>query len=138
MTVTHAGSANPSSVYVEAFKEAERYKWIESQKHGRDLGDHAIRQWYATYWPLYCREKRIEHLWGHREWHEFQDTKFGHINALVLTGDILVDRVLDRVYSGYENLDVINWALTWGMPMDRVIGILEQVDVNRARLEPKA
>ena len=53
-----------------------------------------------------------------------------------MTGDLLADRVLDRIDAGDENLCIINWALTWGMPMTQVINILEQIDVNRARLDP--
>ena len=34
-----------SSVYFESEQEALRYKWIESEKAGRDLGDVAIRRW---------------------------------------------------------------------------------------------
>ena len=34
------------SLYEEAFREAERHKWIESQKMGRDAGHPAIKEWY--------------------------------------------------------------------------------------------
>lgn len=137
MTAMLTTGITPSSVYVEAVMEAERHKWIESQKHGRDLGDQAIRQWYAVYWPLYCRQKRLEHLEGRRWWTEFSDSPFGQLYALIFEGDLLVDRIMDRVYAGYENLDLINWALRWGLPMPRVIDILTQIDVNRARLDPR-
>lgn len=126
-----------TSLYEEAFLEAERHKWIESQKHGRDLGDYAIREWYRVYWPLYCRYRRIEHLQGSRRWREFSDEKFGHLYSLIVAGDALVDRILDRVYAGHENLEIINWAIDWGMPIDRVLDILAQLDVNRARLDPR-
>ena len=32
------------SVYEEAVREADRHKWIESQKQGRDLGKVAVRE----------------------------------------------------------------------------------------------
>lgn len=137
MTGMQATTSVAFSLYVEAVKEAERHKWIESQKQGRDLGDHAILHWYSVHWPLFCRQKRLEHLEGRRRWHEFSDSGFGQLYSLLLDGDLLVDRILDRVYAGYENLDLINWAMTWGLPMNRVINILEQIDVNRARLDPK-
>lgn len=124
------------SLYDEATREAERHKWIESQKLGRDLGQHAIRDWYRNYWHLYCRYRRIEHLQGARPWREFDDEPFGHLYSLIVAGDLLVDRILDRVHAGYENLDMINWALDWGLPVDAVIEVLAQVDVNRARLDP--
>ena len=34
-----------SSVYDECEQEIQRYKWIESEKAGRDLGEAAIRRW---------------------------------------------------------------------------------------------
>lgn len=124
------------SLHREAYHEAERHKWIESQKHGRDLGYSAIREWYRVHWPRYCRLCRMEHLQGVRRWEEFGDEPFGHLYELIVTGDLLVDRILDRVYAGYENLSIINWAMEWGLPMDRVLNILGQMDVNRARLDP--
>jgi hypothetical protein len=126
------------SLYAEAVKEAERHKWIESQKHGRDLGQAAIRDWYRNYWNRFCRWRRMEHLQGTRRWREFGDDDFGHLHVLIVTGDLLVDRILDRVYAGQENLNIIDWALKWGLPMERVIRILAQLDVNRAHLDPGA
>lgn len=125
------------SLYDEAAREAERHKWIESKKCGRDLGVHAIREWYRLYWPHYCRYKRLEHLRGSRRWVEFNDEPFGCLYSLIVQGDLLADRILDRVYAGYENLAIINWAIDWGLDIDRVLDILAQLDVNRARLEPQ-
>jgi len=128
--------AAAGSLYEEANREADRHKWIESQKHGRDLGDHAIREWYRVHWHRYCRCKRLEHVRGQRCWREFEAGAFGQLYSLIITGDLLVDRILDRVDGGYENLDIILWAAEWGLPIRRVVAILEQIDVNRARLEP--
>jgi len=124
------------SLYEEAGLEAERHKWIESQKHGRDLGERAIRDWYRNHWSSYCRHRRLEHLGGERRWLEFSDERFGCLYALIVTGDLLVDRILDRVCAGYENLELINWSLEWGLPPDQIIDILSQLDVNRSRLDP--
>ncbi len=129
-------SDHSASIYDEAFREALRHKWIESQKRGRDVGDQAIRDWFRVHWRSYCRYRRIEHLRGRRRWVEFDDESFGQIDPLISAGDCLVDRVLDRVYAGYENLDIINWAIDWGLPTERVVEILARVDVNRARFEP--
>jgi hypothetical protein len=35
-----------------------------------------------------------------------------------------------------ENLSLIVWAQDWGLPMARVIYILEQLNLNRAQLQP--
>lgn len=132
----HCGAVAARSLYEEAVREAERHKWIESQKRGRDLGDSAIREWYRLHWRHYCRHKRMAHLRGSECYREFGDDQFGQLYSLIVTGDLLVDRILDRVYAGYENLEIINWALDWGLAVERIVDILAQVDVNRARLEP--
>jgi hypothetical protein len=129
-------SNHSASLFDEALREAHRHKWIESQKHGRDMGEQALRDWFRTHWRSYCRHRRMEHLRGREQWAEFDDSPSGQINRLIDAEDCLVDRVLDRVYAGYENLEIINWAIEWGLPTNRVVEILAQVDVNRARFEP--
>ncbi|PHX63699.1 MAG: hypothetical protein CK551_04755, partial [Planctomycetaceae bacterium] len=47
---------------------------------------------------------------------------------------VLLDRILDRLKSGQENLDIINWAMDWNIPMDPVVQILEALDINSRRL----
>jgi hypothetical protein len=129
-------SSATASIYEAALSEAERHKWIESQKQGRDLGDQAIRDWFCSHWRAYCRHRRVEHLRGRRRWAEFDDEPSAQIDSLIAMDDCLVDRVLDRVYAGHENLDIIVWAIDWGLPTQRVVEILAQLDVNRARFEP--
>ncbi len=124
-----------ASIYDEALRETQRHKWIESQKHGRDLGDQAIRDWFRKHWRTYC-DIADGASSGTRRWAEFDDEPSGQIDAMITADDILVDRVLDRVYAGYENLDIINWAIDWGLPTNRVVEILARLDVNRARFEP--
>jgi len=134
-SIDHDGQA--LSLYYEALKEAERHKWIESQKLGRDLGRAAISQWYQLFWNPYCRSRRLEHVQGQQFWVEFETDHFGLLDIGLVKQDLLTDRILDRAYCGYENLEIINWALDWNMPLDRVIEILSQIDVNRARLDPE-
>lgn len=123
------------SVYDEATQEAQRHRWIESQKHGRDLGVGAVHDWYRRHWINYCRYRHLEHLEGRRRWSEFEEANFGLIGQLIMREDLLIDRILDRVCAGWENLETINWALRWGLPIDRVIEILTELDINRARLD---
>ena len=137
MDALHLNVDSVHSLYDEAVQEADRHKWIESQKQGRDLGQLAIRDWYRVHWFRYCRCKRLEHVRGQRCWREFDETTFGQLYSLIITGDLLVDRILDRVDHGDENLDIILWAIEWGLPIRPVVRILEQIDVNRARMEPR-
>jgi len=117
-------------------QEALKHKWIESQKMGADLGSAAMADWYYRYWRQYCRIRLLEHVSGARPWAEFEDGRFGLIAKLLRENDLLLDRILDRVRFGAENLDIICWAREWGLNMDRVITLLEKLDINRARIDP--
>ncbi len=128
----------PRSLYSAALEEALRHKWIESQKHGRDLGEAALKDWFRKHWLPFCRCKRLEHVEGMQRWSEFAEQEFGQVYQLLLDDDLLCDRVLDRMEHGYDNLEIINWALGWGLEMEPVIALLELIDINRARLEPIA
>ena len=63
-------SMEKSSVYIESEQEALRYKWIESEKAGHDLGEVAIRRWVKDHWWGYLRARWLEHLQGRRFWVE--------------------------------------------------------------------
>lgn len=41
-----------SRIYLlaSAMDEADKYKWIQSEKAGRDLGDVAVLEWFRTHW----------------------------------------------------------------------------------------
>ena len=128
--------AEALSLHEEGLREAERHKWIESQKCGCDLGHWAVQEWFAVHWPGFCRCKRIEHVQGRQRWAEFEARQFGRLWDLIVEGDLLTDRILDRVHCGMENLDIIVWAYRWGLPIPRVINILSQLDINDARIDP--
>ncbi len=44
----------------DAFQEAEVYKWIESQKQGKDLGETAIKKWFDDNWNKWMATKHPE------------------------------------------------------------------------------
>lgn len=135
-TVPGVSSVEADSLYEAGWSEALRHKWIESEKRGFDMGLAAVEDWYRRYWNRYCRSRRLEHLHGERPWREFAPEEVGLIAQLLEQGDLLLELILDRAHCGHENLDIVNWALDWGMPVDRVISILEQLDLNRGRLDP--
>src|SRR4051794_31103790 len=78
------------SVYVESEREALEYKWIESEKAGRDLGEKAIQSWVQKHWWGYLRARWMEHLEGKAFWVELDRGDFGllqrrfHDNTLLL------------------------------------------------------
>src|SRR5208282_158617 len=122
------------SVYIESEKEALRYKWIESEKAGCDLGEAAIRRWVKEHWWGYLRARWLEHLQGRRFWVELDRGDFGLLQREFHDNTLLLDRILDRLKSGKENLDLILWAQEWNIPVDPVLKILEALDINSRRL----
>ena len=49
------------SIYTDCRAEADRFKWIESEKAGRDLGEGAIKRWVQDHWWGYLRARWLEH-----------------------------------------------------------------------------
>jgi hypothetical protein len=123
-----------SSVYSDCELEALRYKWIESEKAGHDLGEDAIRLWVKRHWWGYLRARWLEHLQGKRFWVELDRGDFGLLQREFHDNTLLLDRILDRLKSGQENLDIIVWAMNWGLPMTPVLQVLEALDINSRRL----
>ena len=123
-----------SSVYDECEKEIQRYKWIESEKAGRDLGEAAIRRWVKEHWWGYLRARWLEHLQGRRFWVELDRGDFGLLQRTFHDNTLLLDRILDRIKAGQENLDIICWAHDWGIDTVPLIQILEALDINSRRL----
>jgi hypothetical protein len=123
-----------SSVYVECEHEIERYKWIESEKAGRDLGEDAMRRWVKEHWWGYLRSRWLEHLQGRRFWVELDRGDFGLLLHRFHDKTLLLDRILDRIKAGQENLDIIRWAHAWGIDIKALIEILEALDINSRRL----
>jgi hypothetical protein len=126
VAITEAGMEKVS-VYVEGEKEALRYKWIESEKAGKDLGEDAIRRWVKEHWWGYLRAR----------WIELDRNDFGLLHRQFCDQPLLLDRILDRIKSGQENLDIIVWAQDWKMPIPEVLRILEVLDINSRRLAYK-
>src|SRR5437764_13808151 len=122
------------SIYDDWEQEAARYKWIESEKAGCDLGEDAIRRWVREHWTGYLRSRWLEHLQGKAFWVELDRGDFGLLQREFHDNAVLLDRILDRLKSGQENLDIIIWAMNWGMPMTPVLQILEALDINSRRL----
>ncbi len=124
------------TLFEEATREAHQHKWIESEKAGYDLGDEAIRIWHQNYWRKFCRERWIQHLQGKDFWVELDNDDFGLLNVKFHDNADLVERIVDRLQSGGENLDVIQWAVEQGQNVDEVIEVLKILDINSRRLAP--
>jgi hypothetical protein len=124
------------SVLDEAWREAEAHKWIESQKRGWDLGDWAVRDWFDRYWSEFCRHRLMEHLAGKEFWVEFTERKFGLLQQFPLAQELVYQTVIECMYSGMENLLIINLSLESDLSLSTVRQILGQIDMNDERLTP--
>src|SRR4051812_17196887 len=122
------------SVHVCGEKEAQRYKWIESEKAGRDLGEWAIRCWVRQHWNGFLREKWLEHLEGRTFWIELDHDDFGLLQRSFQDSS-LIGEIVRRLKSGQENLDILNWAIDRALPMAEVLETLETLDINSRRIE---
>ena len=122
------------SVHEGGAVEAQRHKWIESEKAGRDLGEWAIRCWVRQHWNGFLREKWLEHLEGRTFWIELDHDDFGLLQRSFRDSDLTAE-ILDRLKSGQENLEVLNWAIDESLSMREVVEILETLDINSRRIE---
>jgi hypothetical protein len=122
------------SVYKDCIEEENRHKWIESEKAGYDLGEGCIRRWVKEHWTGFLRARWVEHLQGKCFWVELDRGDFGLLQREFKEQQDLLDTILDQLKSGRENLHVIVWAVTSGIPLEPVHQILQALDVNSRRL----
>src|SRR5438270_2125904 len=122
------------SIYEDCQREENRHKWIESEKAGKDLGETAVRQWVKQHWCGYLRACWLEHLQGKTFWIELDRGDFGLLTRRFEDQELLLDRILDRLKTGQENLQIILWAIDWHLPMQLVLDILTALDINSRRL----
>jgi hypothetical protein len=122
------------SVHDHGEEEANRHKWIESEKAGRDLGESAIRCWVSRHWHGFLRARWLEHLQGRAFWIELDHDDFGLLQS-EFRNPLLINEIVMRLIVGHENLDIVNWAIDNALPMDEVHEILELLDINSRRIE---
>jgi len=123
----------PESLFREAVQEAERHKFIESQKLGRDLGHTAIDDWQRRYWTIWLRHRWLEHLLGLRCWAELDPRRFGRLRDRFAGQRALLDEVAELVRRGAENVDIIFWAVREKRDLALVERILTEVRINDIR-----
>ena len=122
------------SVHDRGAFEAQRHKWIESEKAGHDLGAWAIRCWVRQHWNGFLREKWLEHLEGRAFWIELDHDDFGLL-IRSFQDSRLINEITWRLKAGHENLDILNWAIDAHENMEEVFEILEVLDMNSRRIE---
>lgn len=117
-----------------AWQEAEKHKWIESEKAGRDLGDQAIHDWSRRYFRRWCRDRWIEHLSGECYWCELDKSDYGLILRDFHQNTEMVRFIVQRIKAGGENLDIIQWVLDNDKSLDDALEILRLLDINSRRI----
>ena len=122
------------SICSDCRAEANRFKWIESEKAGRDLGETAIRRWICDHWWGYLKARWLEHLHGKCFWIELKCDTFGLVQQKFQDHKDLLNYIVDRLKLGQENLDIIVWAINTGQPVCLVRDILEALDINSLRM----
>jgi len=122
------------SVYQECVEEENKYKWIESERAGYDLGETAIRRWVQEHWTGYLRARWVEHLQGKCFWIELDRGDYGFLQRAFQDRKDLLDCILGRLKDGQENLDIILWAACNHVSLDSVREILTALDINSRRL----
>jgi hypothetical protein len=123
-------------VYEEANRAIQEYKWIESEKAGRDLGVNAARDWVESNWRTFCRSRLVQHLRGEVFFDEFGTESFGILSGGFGEVTELLNFVLERIKEGAENLDLLRWACQEHMPLHQLLQVLKVVDINGRRLLP--
>lgn len=122
------------SIHDRGAVEAQRHKWIESEKAGRDLGTYAIRSWVREHWNSFLRARWLEHLQGKAFWIELDHDDYGLLQR-AFQDSPLIDEIIHRIIHGQENLDILNWAIDENIHMKHVFDILEALDINSRRIE---
>jgi hypothetical protein len=121
------------SLFQEALGEAERHKYLESEKAGHDLGQSAIEDWHRRHWTIWLRHRWLEHLLGTTCWEEFEPERFGRLRALFGAHARLLDEIIERVRRGAENIDILCWAAVERRDMDAVVRMLIELRLNEIR-----
>jgi hypothetical protein len=122
-----------ATVYAASDEESTHHMRIESEKAGQGIGEAALRRWVRRRWPGLLRTRWLEHLQGLRFWAELDRSDFGLLARRFQDHPLLLDRVLDRLRAGQGNLDIIVWAVEWGIPTGPLLEILEVLSVEPPR-----
>ncbi len=127
-----SGQTPALSLYDEAVSEADRFKWLESERCRYDVGFSAYHEWTRRYWPVFLRARRLDHLYGKRCYVEFEPELFGRFAQAA--NDPTIDFVASRfVDDCWENLHYFTTTVPSSCTADRLVQCLEVIGINRLR-----
>ncbi|MEI7687982.1 MAG: hypothetical protein WCL32_23490 [Planctomycetota bacterium] len=133
-TPTSPTTGKVGNLHEECRREVQSFHWIESEKAGMDLGQDAIRRWVREHWSGFLRAKIMEHLLGQRFWIELDRGDFGMLNAAFPEDRAVVEWVVEQLNANQDNLGIITAAMDVGRPVEKIVQILEALDINSRRL----
>lgn len=128
------------SLYDEALREADAFKWLESERCCRDVGHWARSEWVRRYWPTFVRWKRLQHLYGLHRYLEFEDAEFGRLAPAEAPRHDVVQYVMQRfIVDRWENLHYLWRAESVDCTREELLQLLEVIGINRLRgMQPPA
>lgn len=95
------------SIKNKILKEIDVYKWIESEKNKKDLGQKAIDDWLRIYYNDYLRKNWIYHITGKEKIEEFDEKLYNICNKEPLKNNKKLEFVLKKLLDGGENLSIL-------------------------------
>lgn len=110
----------PRSINDVGREAVMQHKWLESEKAGHDLGEHAIYDWIRQYWHTFYRARAFEHLLGSRQWIEMDASEFGILFVELAKQPGLAWPILQQFMKGADNLDILHWAHANRLPLEVV------------------
>lgn len=138
MTSTLALKSPPTcSLWDLAQHEADFHKWLLSERSGYDVGQNAWSDWSRRYWNIFCRYRRLDHLYGRKRIREFDESSFGRLRDPRVRNQPVVRFVIRHFTEHmWENLDFYRVAPQHGVNFGELYEALSLIDVNSARFDP--
>lgn len=118
-----------------ALKEARNYKWCQSQKVGKDLGQKGVADWFKKHFSSWYRDQWVNHMYGKNFWEEFGEKEYNIAKSESAPCKKLFTEIIESVSRYGENLGIIMWASNTGQNMSEVLQLLKMVDINNRRFE---
>lgn len=122
-------------IYDSGVIQALEHKWLESQRYGEDLGLLLVHDWCRRHWKTYQRFRRIEHLFGERQFRQFAEADCGLWKDRERVEGSVFDLVLGVFECGMENLQFVDWVRHHRLPRLEAYDIFTVLDPNCVRLD---
>ena len=97
------------SLFEESSKEANAFRWIESERAGCDQGEFASASGFTVTGPASSGPVDRAHARG-PFWVELKRNEFGLLCREFGDSRRLLDAIILQLKCGAENLDIIRWA----------------------------